>query len=73
MSNRKFSESEAVEAEIVRLLASPDVRLAKKEQALINRRRQYMYNLRSMEKRGKQLAADGWTAESLERKYRVDD
>ena len=52
MSNRKFSESESVEAEIARLLASPDVRLAKKEQALINRRRQYMYKLRSMEKRG---------------------
>lgn len=73
MSNRKFTESEAVEAEISRLLASPDVRLAKKEQALINRRRQYMYQLRSLEKRGKQLSADGWTVESLEWKYKLEE
>ena len=46
---------EQVEIEIDRLLHSDDVRLAKKEQNIKNKRRQYMYQLRTMEKRGKQL------------------
>lgn len=64
---------ELVEAEIARLQASPDVKLAKKEQNLTYRRRQYMCTLRNMEKRGKQLRAEGWTAESLELKYKSEE
>lgn len=59
MSRRKVTSDELVEVEISRLLASPDVQLAKKELALINRRKQYMYKLRSLEKHGKKLRADG--------------
>lgn len=73
MSRRKVTTGEMVEAEIARLQASPDVKLAKKELALINRRKQYMYKLRSLEKHGKKLRAEGWTAEALELKYRTED
>lgn len=73
MSRHKVTPDELVEAEISRLLASPDVQLAKKEQALINRRKQYMYKLRSLEKHGKKLRAEGWTEEALEMKYRMED
>ena len=73
MSRRKVTSDELVEVEISRLLASPDVQLAKKELALINRRKQYMYKLRSLERHGKKLRADGWTEDALELKYRTED
>lgn len=73
MSRPKTTPDELVEAEISRLLASPDVQLAKKELALINRRKQYMYKLRSLEKHGKKLRAEGWTEDALELKYRMED
>ena len=58
---------EQVEEEIARLQASPLVKLARKEEYIRNRRRQYMYTLRMYEKKGAQLAADGVTLESLAR------
>lgn len=61
-----FTTDEAVEAEIARLKSSPYVMLAKKEEAIRYKRRQYMYKLRAYEKKGKQLEADGVTLESLE-------
>lgn len=73
MSRRKVTSDELVEVEISRLLASPDVQLAKKELALINRRKQYMYKLRSLEKHGKKLRSEGWTEDALELKYRTED
>ena len=63
---RDFLTDEAVEDEIARLQESPFVRLAKKEERIRYARRQYMYTLRSYEKKGRQLAADGVTMESLE-------
>ena len=62
---REFITDEQVEEEIARLQASPLVKLAKKEEAIRYRRRQYMYCLRSYEKKGRQLAAEGVTLESL--------
>ena len=56
-----------VEQEIERLKNSEYVRLAKKETRLRNKQRQYMYSLRNYEKRGKQLAASGFTIENIER------
>lgn len=64
---REFITDEMVDAEIERLLVSPHVKLAKKEEQIRYARRQYMYQLRSYEKKGKQLAAEGVTIESLER------
>lgn len=63
---RDFLTDEAVEEEILRLQSSPLVKLARREEAIRNRRRQYMYQLRMYEKKGKALAAQGITLEELE-------
>jgi hypothetical protein len=63
---REFMSDEAVEEEIFRLQSSPHVKLAKREEAIRNRRRQYMYKLRMYEKKGKQLEAQGITLEDLD-------
>lgn len=65
-----YTPDDLVEAEIERLLKSDAVKLAQKEQRLKNRRRKYLADLRWLEKRGKQLKADGWTAETLELLYK---
>lgn len=57
---------EMVEEEILRLQSSPHVKLARREEAIRNRRRQYMYQLRMYEKKGKALEAQGVTLEELE-------
>lgn len=54
-----------VEREIERLIESPYVKLAKREEAIRYRRRQYMYTLRSYEKKGKALAEAGITMDVL--------
>lgn len=58
-----------VEQEIKRLLESPLVKLAKKAERVRNRRRQYMYSLRTYEKKGKELEKMGITIEMLEFYY----
>ena len=63
---REFMSDEMVEDEILRLQNSPLVKLARREEAIRNRRRQYMYQLRMYEKKGKQLEAQGITLEELE-------
>ena len=62
----KFMTDEMVEEEILRLQASPHVKLARREEAFRNRRRQYMYTLRCYEKKGKALEAQGVRIEDLE-------
>lgn len=62
---REFLTDEAVEEEIERLRGSELVALARREERIRYRRRQYMYQLRAYEKRGKQLQADGITMEYL--------
>lgn len=63
---REFITDEMVEEEILRLQNSPLVKLARREEAIRNRRRQYMYQLRMYEKKGKALEAQGVTLEELE-------
>lgn len=63
---REFLSDEAVEEEILRLQTSPHVKLARREEAIRNRRRQYMYQLRMYEKKGIALEAQGITLEELE-------
>lgn len=63
---KEFITDEMVEEEILRLQNSPLVKLARREEAIRNRRRQYMYQLRMYEKKGKALEADGITMENLE-------
>lgn len=57
---------EQVEQEIKRLWSSEAVKLAKKEQNIKYRRRQMMYQLRCMEKRGQQLMEQGINFENIE-------
>lgn len=63
---REFMSDEMVEEEILRLQSSHHVKLARREEAIRNRRRQYMYTLRMYEKKGKQLEAQGVTLDELE-------
>lgn len=63
---RDLFTDEQVEREIERLLNSEEVKLAKKEERIKNRRRQYMYGLRTMERRGRQLLCEGFTLENIE-------
>lgn len=55
-----------VDTEIERLNASPHVKLARKERSVRYARRRYLYDLRRLEQRGKQLADAGYTMESLD-------
>lgn len=57
---------EEVEKEIEKLQGSPLVRLARKEERIRYKRRQYLYTLRNYEKKGKELAKAGITMEMLE-------
>lgn len=52
-----------VEEEIAKLRESEYVALARAEERQRYRRRQYLYQLRNLEKRGRKLAEDGWTPE----------
>lgn len=57
---------EAFKAEVERLKASPHVKLAQREINLRNKRKKYLYQLRWLEKHGKELAAKGYTLENME-------
>lgn len=59
--NKLLKTDDDIEQEIARLKDSYYVKLAKKEE-----RRQYAYQLRVYEKKGKELAAQGVTIESLD-------
>lgn len=65
MAKRLNLTAEEVEEEISRLKDSDFVRLAKKEYAIRKKREQYLYSLRSLEKRGRELAAAGLTMDML--------
>lgn len=57
---------ESFKAEVERLKASENVKLAQKEIRIKNKRKAYLYQLRWLEKRGKQLAAQGYTTDNME-------
>lgn len=62
---REFLTDEQVEQEIARLSKSEAVKLARREQRIKMARRQRLYTLRSLEKRGKELERAGITLEML--------
>jgi hypothetical protein len=64
-----FLTDDEVEAEIERLTASEAVALARREARLKYRRRQFLYQLRDLEKKGKALLAAGITREVLDGMY----
>lgn len=69
MKETKWLTDEQVEKEIERLNASPAVALARRKARLDYRRRQYLYQLRDLEKKGKALMAAGITREVLDSMY----
>lgn len=62
---KQFTDDQ-VEREIERLENSQFVRLARKKDRVDNARLQRMYTLRALEKKGIQLAREGWTLEMLD-------
>lgn len=70
-STSNWLTDEQVEAEIARLNASEAVALARREQRLKYRRRQYLYQLRDLEKKGKALLEAGITREVLDALYKT--
>lgn len=71
IEKREFGlTDDQVEAEIARLNASEAVALARHEQRLKYRRRQYLYQLRDYEKKGKALMEAGMTREVLDALYK---
>lgn len=63
---KNWLTDEQVEKEIENLKQSPYVKLAKKDQQVKYRRRQYLYGLRQLEKKGIELSNAGVTFEMLE-------
>lgn len=63
--NSTVLTDEEVEAEIARLTKSEAVKLARKELRNKYRRRQQLYTLRALEKRGEELLDAGITLEML--------
>ncbi len=66
MSRKALTDLE-VEMEIERLTKSDAVLLARQEQRLAYRKRQYLYQLRWYEKRGIELQKQGITYEDLKK------
>ena len=66
MAQRYDISDEEVAEEVARLKHSDYVKLAQKEIRLKNKRRKWLYQLRWLEKHGKQLAKDGITLENIE-------
>lgn len=64
---RDILTDEQVAEEVERLKDSEYVRLAQKEIRLKNKRRKYLYQLRWLEKRGRQLEAEGITLDNIDR------
>lgn len=63
---KDFLTDEAVEREIARLTATDAVKLARREMRLKYKRRQQLYTLRALEKRGKELEAAGITIDNID-------
>ena len=66
MRNREPMTDEEVLDECQRLTRSDAVRLARKEQRLLYKARQYLYTLRNLEKRGLALMEKGITFDNVE-------
>lgn len=74
MAAKEFGlTDEQVEQEIERLRQSPYVALARREQRIRYRRRQFLYQLRDLEKKGKALEKAGIDMEVLNTLSELED
>lgn len=62
---KEWLTDEQVEEEILKLQQSPFVKLARQERQIRYKRRQYLYGLRNLEKKGKELFESGITLDLL--------
>ena len=70
---KDFLTDEQVEQEIERLRQSPLVALARREQRLRYKRRQFLYQLRDLEKKGRALEKAGINMEVLNAMYELGE
>ena len=63
--SKKILTDAQVEEEIARLTASPYVKLAREQERIKYQRRQYLYTLRDLEKKGKALYDKGINADNI--------
>lgn len=72
---KEFLTDEAVEEEIARLTETDAVKLARRELRLKYKRRQQLYTLRALEKRGNELMQSGINMDNIDlmMKIAVDD
>lgn len=70
---KDFLTDEQVEQEIERLRQSPLVALARREQRLRYKRRQFLYQLRDLEKKGRALEKAGIDMEVLNAMYELGE
>lgn len=70
---KDWMTDEQVEMEINRLTHSEEVQLARMEQRIKYRRRQYLYQLRNMAKRGKQLMEEGICLDNINEVMQADE
>lgn len=63
---REFLTDEQVEKEIKRLTVTEEVKIARRELRLKYRRRQQLYQLRALHKRGEELLEAGITVENID-------
>ena len=73
MAAKEFLTDEQVEQEIERLRNSPLVALARREQRIRYRRRQFLYTLRDLEKKGRALEKAGINMDVLNALAEVED
>lgn len=73
VENKWGLTDEEVEEEIERLNATEAVKLARREQRIKYRRRQKLYTMRALEKRGLEMMAAGITREMLEAMFAEDE
>lgn len=71
--SKEWLTDEEVEIEIEKLKKSPYVKLARKDARIKYKRRQTLYSLRDLEKKGKALEKAGITMEILEKMDKDDD
>lgn len=64
--SREWLTDEQVELEIARLSSTEEVQLARAEQRMKYKRRQYLYTLRALYKRGKELSEQGKTVYDMD-------
>lgn len=66
MPKQQYESMQAVEKEIRRLEKSPYVKLARVADSVRDQRRQYMNELKALERRGRMLEMDGITLDYLQ-------